>query len=87
VVLVGASLGSVVSGTTAATFGDVDALVLTAYLPVDGDPAFGTGLLDAAFEPPPTALPRLRGLVDDDYLVPRAMTAATGCITRTAPIP
>jgi hypothetical protein len=71
VVVVGASLGSVVSGTMAAAFGGIDALVLTAYLPADGDPAIGSELFDVAFGPAADGMTRLRGLVDDDYLVPR----------------
>ena len=70
IVLIGASLGSVVAGMEAATFADVDAAVLTAYMPVDGDPDFGEELFDAAFQPAPLGMPRVRGLVDDDYLVP-----------------
>jgi pimeloyl-ACP methyl ester carboxylesterase len=67
VVLLGHSLGSVVTGYEAAQYGDVDAGVLTGYVPVDGtgqadDTFFETAFLRAADE-----LPHLRGLVDDDY--------------------
>jgi pimeloyl-ACP methyl ester carboxylesterase len=68
VVLVGASLGSVIAGTEAAMFADVDAVVLTAYLPIDGAPEVAAELFDAAFRPAAERLPHLLGLVDDDYL-------------------
>jgi pimeloyl-ACP methyl ester carboxylesterase len=71
VVLVGHSLGSVVCGTTAATYGGIDRLVLTGYLPVDGTVEMGDELFDFAFVPALVGLPHLRGLVDDDYLVAR----------------
>jgi pimeloyl-ACP methyl ester carboxylesterase len=70
-VLVGHSIGSVVCGSTAATYGGVDAVVLTGYLPVDGTVEMGDELFDFAFVPALDAMPQLRGLVDDDYLVAR----------------
>jgi pimeloyl-ACP methyl ester carboxylesterase len=73
VVLVGASLGSVVSGFEAATYADVDAVVLTAYLPVDGTREAADNLFDAAFMPATEGLPHLLGLVPDDYLTTRPM--------------
>ena len=72
VVLVGHSMGSVVCGAAVAAGTDVDAVVLTGYLPVDGTPAMGDELFDYAFEPAVEGLPQLRGIVDSDYLVPRA---------------
>jgi pimeloyl-ACP methyl ester carboxylesterase len=72
VVLIGHSMGSVVCGATAAGCQDVDAVVLTGYLPVDGTPAMGDDLFTFAFVPALEELPQLRGIVDDGYLVPRA---------------
>ncbi|MDH6244009.1 alpha/beta fold hydrolase [Mycobacterium sp. OTB74] len=72
VVLVGHSMGSVVCGATAAVCADVDAVVLTGYLPVDGTPAMGDDLFDYAFVSALEGLPQLQGIVDDEYLVPRA---------------
>jgi pimeloyl-ACP methyl ester carboxylesterase len=71
VVLVGHSMGSVVCGAAAACE-DVDAVVLTGYLPVDGTPAMGDDLFAFAFVPALDELPQLNGIVDDGYLVPRA---------------
>jgi pimeloyl-ACP methyl ester carboxylesterase len=71
VVLVGHSLGSVVCGVAAVQHGDIDALVLTGYLPVDGTVEMGDELFDFAFTPALDAMPQLRGLVDGDYLVAR----------------
>lgn len=71
VVLVGHSMGSVVCGAAAACT-DVEAVVLTGYLPVDGTPAMGDELFDFAFVPALDGLPVLRGIVDAEYLVPRA---------------
>jgi pimeloyl-ACP methyl ester carboxylesterase len=65
-------MGSVVCGAIAAAGTDVDAVVLTGYLPVDGTPAMGDELFDYAFEPALEGLPQLQGIVDNDYLVPRA---------------
>jgi pimeloyl-ACP methyl ester carboxylesterase len=73
IVLVGASLGSVVSGTEAATYGDVDAVVLQSYMPVDGDPEVGDELFDLGFQPALERLPQLRGLIDDGYLATRQL--------------
>jgi pimeloyl-ACP methyl ester carboxylesterase len=70
-VLIGHSMGSVVCGATA-TICAADALVLTGYLPVDGTPEMGDELFDFAFTPALTALPHLRGLIDEAYLAPRA---------------
>jgi pimeloyl-ACP methyl ester carboxylesterase len=67
VVLVGHSLGSVIAGTEAAAFRDVDAVVLTGYVPVEGS-AEGSRRQEEGFAPAVEALPHLRGLVDDDYL-------------------
>jgi pimeloyl-ACP methyl ester carboxylesterase len=72
VVLVGHSMGSVVCGATAAACDDVDAVVLTGYLPVDGTPAMGDDLFAFAFIPALEGLPQLNGIADDGYLVPRA---------------
>jgi pimeloyl-ACP methyl ester carboxylesterase len=72
VVLVGHSMGSVVCGATAAAGTEVDAVVLTGYLPVDGTAAMGDELFDYAFVPALEGLPQLQGIVDGDYLVPRA---------------
>jgi pimeloyl-ACP methyl ester carboxylesterase len=71
VVLVGHSLGSVVCGVTAAHHRDLDALVLTGYLPVDGTAEMGDELFDFAFAPALDGMPHLRGLVDAEYLVAR----------------
>jgi pimeloyl-ACP methyl ester carboxylesterase len=71
VVLIGHSMGSVICGTTATHCGDVDAVVLTGYLPVDGTVEMGEELFDFAFTPALTALPHLRGLVDASYLAAR----------------
>ena len=72
IILVGASLGSVVCGVEAATFGDVDAVVLTAYMPVDQAHGMDAGQLAALFGPAVQRKPELRGLVDDDYVAPLA---------------
>jgi pimeloyl-ACP methyl ester carboxylesterase len=71
IVLVGHSLGSVVAGWTAAATGDVDAVVLTGYLPVDHGGQVESRYLDTEFVPAVRAMPYLRGLVDDDYLASR----------------
>jgi pimeloyl-ACP methyl ester carboxylesterase len=71
IVLVGASFGSVVCGVEAAKYGDVDAAVLTAYMPVDGTGSLGEDLLRSMFEPAVERRPQLVGLIDDDYLLPR----------------
>jgi pimeloyl-ACP methyl ester carboxylesterase len=71
VVLVGHSMGSVVAGYEAVTYHDVDAVVLTGYIPVDGDPAVGNELFDAVFRPATEVQARLLGLVDDNYLMSR----------------
>jgi pimeloyl-ACP methyl ester carboxylesterase len=71
IVLVGASLGSVVSGVEAATYCDIDAAILTAYLPVDSGAVLDEDTLSALFEPATRQVPRLIGLVDDGYVVPR----------------
>lgn len=70
-VLIGHSIGSVICGAAAASHGGIDAVVLTGYLPVDGTAEMGDELFDFAFVPALEGLPHLRGLVDDDYLVPR----------------
>jgi pimeloyl-ACP methyl ester carboxylesterase len=67
VVLVGHSLGSVIAGVEAAARNDVDAVVLTGYVPVDGG-ASGSRKQEDGFVPAVDVLPHLRGLVDDDYL-------------------
>jgi pimeloyl-ACP methyl ester carboxylesterase len=69
VVLMGCSLGAVVSGLTAATYDCVDAVVLSSYLPRDDD-SDAQAVLDGLFIPAVVAQPRLQGLVDDDYLCP-----------------
>lgn len=71
VVLVGHSLGSVVCGVEAASFGDVDALVLTGYLPVDHGSDVEERFIEEAFVPAVEGMPHLRGLVDDNYLASR----------------
>jgi pimeloyl-ACP methyl ester carboxylesterase len=68
VILVGHSLGSLICGYEAAVHADVDAAVLTGYLPTDGRPENEDRLL-AAFVPATAAFPHLRGLIDADYLV------------------
>jgi pimeloyl-ACP methyl ester carboxylesterase len=75
VVLIGHSLGSVVSGCAAAHCGDdVDAVVLTGYLPVDHGESVEGQFLEKEFVPAIEALPHLRGLVDDDYLASNPAT-------------
>jgi pimeloyl-ACP methyl ester carboxylesterase len=74
IVLVGHSLGSVVAGYTATVRDDVDAVVLTGYLPVDHGNQVEDQFLDEAFVPAVDALPHLRGLVDEDYLAARPET-------------
>jgi pimeloyl-ACP methyl ester carboxylesterase len=76
VVLVGHSLGSVVAGLEAATYGDPDAVVLTGYIPVDGTSESEEALFDAAFMPAVEAMPHLLGLVDGDYLTSRSFGRA-----------
>lgn len=71
VVLVGHSLGSVISGYEAATYADVDAVALTGYLPVNADGEIEEEFYDAVFMPVSEAMPHLTGLGDDDYLVSR----------------
>jgi pimeloyl-ACP methyl ester carboxylesterase len=71
VVLVGHSLGSVVSGCAAGSGADVDAVVLTGYLPVDAGSDAGEALVARVFAPAAEGLPYLTGLVDDGYLTPR----------------
>jgi pimeloyl-ACP methyl ester carboxylesterase len=71
VVLIGHSLGSVVAGYEAARYGDVDAVVLTGYIPVDGTDEPDDSFFETAFLPAARELPHLRGLVDDDYGVAR----------------
>jgi pimeloyl-ACP methyl ester carboxylesterase len=71
IVLVGASLGSVVCGVEATRYGDVDAVVLSAYLPVDGGDDLNGELLVAMFEPAVRRKRELAGLIDDDYLLPK----------------
>lgn len=71
-VLIGASLGSVICGAEAAKYADVDAVVLTAYIPVDPTDAVAEEHLRAFFQPAVTRRPELRGLVDDDYVMARA---------------
>ncbi|MFV8053043.1 alpha/beta hydrolase [Mycobacterium sp. 48b] len=71
IVLVGHSIGSVICGTSVASHGGPDALVLTGYLPVDGTAEMGDELFDFAFVPAVEGKPELAGLVDGDYLVPR----------------
>jgi pimeloyl-ACP methyl ester carboxylesterase len=72
VVLVGHSLGSVIGGYEAATYGDADAVVLTGYLPTASRAPRNHKLVDAGFVPALERFPHLRGLVDDDYLAPVA---------------
>jgi pimeloyl-ACP methyl ester carboxylesterase len=70
VVLVSHTMGAVIAGYEAATNEDVDAVVLTGYVPVDAH----VGLeerFDAVMLPAVDALPHLRGLVDADYLTTR----------------
>jgi pimeloyl-ACP methyl ester carboxylesterase len=72
VVLVGHSLGSVLTVAEAATYDDVDAVVLTAYMPIestiqDNDPRADLYFVPAQDEP---GTAHLRGLVDEDYLTP-----------------
>lgn len=74
IVLVGHSLGSVLAGYTGATRDDVDAVVLTGYLPVDHGNHVEDQFLNEAFVPAVQALPHLRGLVDEDYLAARPET-------------
>jgi hypothetical protein len=69
--LIGASLGSVVCGVEAAKYGDLDGVVLTAYMPVDGGGDLSEELLRAMFEPAVRRKRHLAGLVDDDYLLPQ----------------
>jgi pimeloyl-ACP methyl ester carboxylesterase len=71
VVLIGHSMGSVICGATAMGCSDVDAVVLTGYLPVDGTTEMGDELFDFAFTPALDAIPQLRGLVDENYLAAR----------------
>ena len=71
VVLVGHSIGSVISGVSATRPGGADVLVLTGYLPVDGTAEMGDELFSFAFVPASSGKPELAGLVDEDYLVPR----------------
>jgi pimeloyl-ACP methyl ester carboxylesterase len=71
IVLVGASLGSVVCGVEATEYGDVDAVILSAYMPVDGVGGLNEELLLAMFEPAVRRKRELAGLVDDDYLLPK----------------
>jgi pimeloyl-ACP methyl ester carboxylesterase len=66
VALIGHSLGAVVVGTEAATFGDADEVVLSGYVPTDGGD-IPPELFDIAFLPATQVQTRLRGLVDDDY--------------------
>jgi pimeloyl-ACP methyl ester carboxylesterase len=78
VVLVGHSLGSVVCGVEAATYADVDATVLTGYMPVDApDEALTEEFFDAVFEPAADRLPHLRGLIDDDYLMAKPIDTSS----------
>jgi pimeloyl-ACP methyl ester carboxylesterase len=70
IVLIGHSLGSLIAGYHAALANDVDSVVLTGYLPVDGPPESETKLLDGAFLPALEGLPYLRGLVDENYMTP-----------------
>jgi pimeloyl-ACP methyl ester carboxylesterase len=69
IVLVGASLGSVVAGVEAATYTDVDAVVLTAYLPKEAGQLSEEQLV-GLFQPAVTRRPELRGLIDEGYVVP-----------------
>jgi pimeloyl-ACP methyl ester carboxylesterase len=71
IVLIGHSLGSVVAGYEAASHGDVDAVVLTGYVPVDGAGEASDTFFETAFLPAVDELPHLRGLVDHDYGVSR----------------
>jgi pimeloyl-ACP methyl ester carboxylesterase len=66
VLLVGHSLGSVIAGAQAATWGDVDGVVLTGYVPVAG--TVGSRRQEEGFAPAAEVLPHLTGLVDGDYL-------------------
>jgi pimeloyl-ACP methyl ester carboxylesterase len=72
IILIGHSLGSVVAGYEAASHGDVDAVVLTGYVPVDGAGEASDTFFETAFLPAAEELPHLRGLVDDDYGTSRA---------------
>jgi pimeloyl-ACP methyl ester carboxylesterase len=72
IVLIGHSLGSVVAGYEAASYGDVDAVVLTGYVPVEGAADAHDTFFEAAFLPAVEERPHLRGLVDHDYGVSRA---------------
>jgi pimeloyl-ACP methyl ester carboxylesterase len=74
VVLVGHSLGSVVTGYAGGTYHDADAVVLTGYAPLDGDRAGGEALIAGGFVPAAEGLPHLLGLVGDGYLASRAET-------------
>ena len=70
-VLIGHSVGSVISAASVTDHGGPDALVLTGYLPVDGTAEMGDELFSFAFVPAIEGKPELSGLVDQDYLVPR----------------
>ena len=70
IVLIGHSLGSLIAGHHAATHADVDAVVLTGYLPVEAASDSEERLLDRGFLRAIDGCPRLLGLVDQDYLVP-----------------
>jgi pimeloyl-ACP methyl ester carboxylesterase len=71
ITLIGASFGSVVCGVEAARYGDVDTVVLCAYLPVDGTGPLNEEMLRSMFEPAVRRRPSLAGLVDENYLLPR----------------
>jgi pimeloyl-ACP methyl ester carboxylesterase len=71
VISIGASFGSVVCGAESARYGDVDAVVLSAYMPVDGTGPLSEEILRSLFEPAVRRRPQLAGLVDEDYLLPR----------------
>jgi pimeloyl-ACP methyl ester carboxylesterase len=73
VVLVGHSLGSILTGVTAGGHGDVDAVVFTGHLGIDSgarddDPRAGILFHDVTDDP---ALAHLCGLVDDGYFTLR----------------
>jgi pimeloyl-ACP methyl ester carboxylesterase len=72
VITVGHSLGSLIGGLEAAEHGNVDAVVLTGYFPLDGRASRTDEVVEAAFMPAVDALPALHGLVDDDYRAARS---------------
>jgi pimeloyl-ACP methyl ester carboxylesterase len=68
VTLIGHSLGSVIAGYASARYGNVDALVLTGYIPRAGAARAGGRRFGASLLSAKEALPHLFGLIDDDYL-------------------